>query len=167
MGMADPLNVDNDGYIFHGIGDDPDDREYMTVPMERAAVKAMSKVVAQHQADFDAALAPFGLSHRDMLMPHWERPMRKADLERLQYLGGSSQTKTWDIWMEGYQATGESSAAIMLALNVEADSFNNAVWAYLESNPEMISYAARRDGVWRIWGRRLFSDEESARKSFG
>jgi len=78
--MPEPI----DAYI-HRIG--TGDSELITVDMEEAAVDAISGVIRKHNDEFDAALAPFGLSHKDILMPAWQRPMRKADVEALRWLG--------------------------------------------------------------------------------
>jgi hypothetical protein len=64
------------------------DSTIVVIDMEEAAVRAISSVIRAHGADFDAALAPLGLSHEDMLMPEWKRPLRKADLEKLIWMGG-------------------------------------------------------------------------------
>lgn len=59
-----------------------DERELLVADMPRAAVAAISGVIRRHLDEFDEALAPFGLSHKDMLMPAWQRPVRRRDLIR-------------------------------------------------------------------------------------
>lgn len=74
-----------DAYIHRGFNEEGS--ELMTVPMEESAVRAISEVVGRHNDEFDAALAPFGLSHLDMLMPEFRRPLKKSDVDSLRWLG--------------------------------------------------------------------------------
>ncbi len=88
--------------------------------------------------------------------------------------------KTYEVWMEGYAATGEQGPAQLLG-KVNARNFAQACHiltceAYLKS-----AYAANGplhegfwDGRWlydaaalSVWGCRLFWSEELARRSFG
>ena len=59
-----------------------DDRALLAADMPPGAVDAIATVMARHKVEFDEALAPFGLSHEDMLMPAWQRPVRRRDLIR-------------------------------------------------------------------------------------
>jgi len=93
------------------------------------------------------------------------------DLEKKEF-------KLWEIWTEGYAATGESCTAFKLG-EYWADSFDEAVEKYNEKHPttgavqftkeSFISdeaYKTRRSN-WNIWACALFDTEEEARKSFG
>lgn len=66
----------------------------------------------------------------------------------------------WDIWVEGYQATGDRGVAQRVA-TVSAPSFKEACDKYFEKDPlytkERLTY----------WGCKLFDNESDARKSFG
>lgn len=79
------------------------------------------------------------------------------------------------IWSEGYIIQGGNGKAYLVAV-VEADSFNEAVEKYNETikipdNRRESTWgklkADWRDGIWSIWGCRLFDNEADARKSFG
>lgn len=66
----------------------------------------------------------------------------------------------YEIWMEGYCCTGQSSTAFLVA-KIEADSFQEACDMYFKGDfyydPKTLMY----------WGCRLFDNEVDARKSFG
>ena len=75
--------------------------------------------------------------------------------------------KTWEVWSEGYRATGESAGA-NLEGKVEAETW-----------PEACRKACVDSGRWKeqpggfdakrltVWGCRLFDNEADARRSFG
>lgn len=83
-----------------------------------------------------------------------------------------------EIWMEGFIIQGQEGRATLVA-TIEADSFDEAVEKYNETakqtganRREPIGFgehypADLRDGVWTIWGCRLFDNEADARKNFG
>lgn len=86
--------------------------------------------------------------------------------------------KTYEIWSEGYQVTGESSGAVFFGTG-EGENFDEAVQDYINNHPKSIIekvtprhfssldyYNARRSN-WRCWGCSLFATESEARKSFG
>jgi hypothetical protein len=86
--------------------------------------------------------------------------------------------KEFEIWIEGYIATGESSNAIMIGTGI-GKSFDEAVKDYMSKNPRHgiventkkryiteEAYNNRRSN-WNIWGCNLFDNEADARKSFG
>lgn len=77
------------------------------------------------------------------------------------------ETKTFELWVEGYAATGESSGAQCLS-TIEGTDFNDAVKNYVEKlrAGEKI-YWNFRDGRWGCWGCRAFDNETDARKAFG
>lgn len=72
--------------------------------------------------------------------------------------------KTFEIWIEGYRATGESGCAYFMGSR-DADTFSEAV---------EILKAEAPDKSWRgfghastYWGCRVFDNEADARKEFG
>lgn len=82
-----------------------------------------------------------------------------------------------EIWMEGYVIQGGEGKASLVA-TIEADSFDEAVEKYNGTAKQPAnrreplgfgehSPADLRDGVWTIWGCRLFDNEADARKNFG
>ena len=86
--------------------------------------------------------------------------------------------KNYEIWMEGYAATGESSGAQMIGVG-PGNTFDEAVENYMSKNPEHgiepngpgryvseEAYNSRRSN-WNIWACSLFDNESDARKSFG
>lgn len=70
--------------------------------------------------------------------------------------------KRWEIWAEGYRATGHGEGAVLLG-TATADTFDEAVRAFTFSMP----YVRNEDGVWTYWGCRIFDNEQDARKAFG
>lgn len=88
--------------------------------------------------------------------------------------------KLWEIWSEGYVATGEYSDATKLG-EFWANSFDEAVEMYnkTENGQECPAerntrekyttekYYNNRRSNWSIWVCSLFDTEQEARKSFG
>jgi len=84
----------------------------------------------------------------------------------------------YEIWMEGFQATGQSSDAQMIGKGV-GQTFDDAVREYARKNPDSkiepytrSSFSSdehfkNRRSNWKIWGCALFDNETDARKSFG
>ena len=86
--------------------------------------------------------------------------------------------KKWDIWMEGYRATGEHGTAQLIGEGY-GETFDEAVEDYMAKNPDSKvsrnsekSYWSKeayenRKSNWNIWACNLFDNEEDARKAFG
>lgn len=93
--------------------------------------------------------------------------------------------KEWEIWMEGYSATGEHAGASFNG-KFEGDTFDEAVENYLSKRettdwPDIRQYYRKgekflprnSEGVMKIvtkhsiWACQLFNNEVDARKSFG
>lgn len=88
--------------------------------------------------------------------------------------------KIFEIWMEGYAATGESGTAQCLG-EFEGETFDDAVEAYNRSvsddgnkakrnmRSKYISDEAYEDRYsdWSIWACNLYNHEADARKAFG
>lgn len=86
--------------------------------------------------------------------------------------------KEFEIWMEGYSATGESGTAQMIGKGV-GETFDDAVKDYMSKNLNhgirpntrdrymTEEYYNNRRSNWNIWACNLFDNEEDARKSFG
>ena len=76
----------------------------------------------------------------------------------------------YEIWVEGYAATGSYGEAQKIG-EAEADSFDEAV----QIIDEEIKHDGRdfgelrheKTGHWSFWGCRLFDNENDARASFG
>lgn len=66
----------------------------------------------------------------------------------------------YEIWMEGYCCTGQSSTAFLVA-KIEANSFQEACDIHFKGDPY---YSPK---TLKCWGCRLFDNEADARKSFG
>lgn len=86
--------------------------------------------------------------------------------------------KEFQIWIEGYRATGESGTAHTIGSGI-GENFDEAVKDYMEKNPNNgicknernmyhsdESYNNRRSN-WNIWRCNLFENESDARKIFG
>lgn len=72
--------------------------------------------------------------------------------------------KSYEVWMEGYAATGEHGTAQHLG-NTTAASFKEACKLVVENkNWDMSYYNPERN---TYWGCRFFDNGEDARKSFG
>lgn len=86
--------------------------------------------------------------------------------------------KKFEIWCEGFVATGQRGLAHKVG-EAEGENFTQAVENYIEANPNCgiesnsrsmyVSEEAYIDRTSRfnIWGCNLFSNEEKARKTFG
>lgn len=71
------------------------------------------------------------------------------------------------LWIEGYQASGDSSGAIYLA-DVVGPTFDQAVQKYVDSlTPRDKVYWNKSKKGWSYWGCRAFDNEKDARRSFG
>lgn len=72
--------------------------------------------------------------------------------------------KTFDIWAEGYAATGNRSGATLMG-SARGENFKGACDAYAAMNPRFAAYYDPE----RLthWGCRLFNNEHDARKAFG
>lgn len=71
---------------------------------------------------------------------------------------------TFEIWVEGYRATGEHGTARLLGV-VQAPTFEEAVKKLYQENPEKLpSFNPERLTSWDC---RLFDNETAARKAFG
>lgn len=84
----------------------------------------------------------------------------------------------FEIWMEGYAATGEHGTAQMIGKGL-GKTFDEAVKDFMSKNPRRgieengrnrymseDAYKNRRSN-WNIWACNLFDNETDARKSFG
>jgi hypothetical protein len=72
--------------------------------------------------------------------------------------------REFEIWMEGYQATGESGGAQLVG--------KSTGWTFYDAVKNLAdrSHKGKFDwygGRWSIWACRLFDNEADARKSFG
>lgn len=82
--------------------------------------------------------------------------------------------KTWEIWAEGYAATGESGTANLMA-TIQADNFDEAVELMLQKKErtdwptirQWYDYRPDRPQKHTIWACRLFDNETDARQTFG
>ena len=88
----------------------------------------------------------------------------KGELINASRANGTPYTTKYDVWIEGYAATGERGTAQKLAEGVKADSFKQACEFYADQFIEGGCYDPGRN---TYWGCRLFDNEEDARKSFG
>lgn len=70
----------------------------------------------------------------------------------------------YEIWSEGYVATGESGGATMHG-TISGDSFPDACSRYAKANPEFAKYFDAERLTY--WGCRLFDSQDEAVKSFG
>lgn len=71
---------------------------------------------------------------------------------------------TFNIWMEGFRATGESASAHLVATNVEGENFIDACKQFYKND---LLFRINEKGTPSYWGCRLFDNEAEARKTFG
>lgn len=76
----------------------------------------------------------------------------------------AGKIKQWEIWSEGFRATGDSGGATLHGKEY-GTTFRKAVITYASSNPDFDEYFDKKDMT--FWGCRLFDNETEARKSFG
>lgn len=76
----------------------------------------------------------------------------------------------FEIWSEGYRATGESGTAHLHGKE-EATSFEEALLLHALRNEEFYKYLdhkpSSKGSNYTYWACRLFDNEKDARKSFG
>ena len=72
--------------------------------------------------------------------------------------------KTFEIWMEGYCATGEHGAHSFLGTS-KGNTFREAVINFINKHPEHKDLFDEK--YLTIWACRLFPTEEEAAKNFG
>ena len=78
-----------------------------------------------------------------------------------------SEIKSFNLWIEGYACTGDSSPAHFLG-TFEAVSFSEACDKWVETLSENgKKYYNRNGGIACFWGCRIYDNETDARKSFG
>lgn len=82
--------------------------------------------------------------------------------------------KKYDIWIEGFLASGmegEPEHARLLVSGAEGEDFADAVRRWYgkdpEGNEERYGALSIRNGVPSLWGCRLYDNESDARRSFG
>lgn len=71
--------------------------------------------------------------------------------------------KSWEIWMEGYAVTGNSSPASFVG-KADGALFEDAVRAWYAAHPDPVYFDSKR---LTFWGCRHFPTEAEARNSFG
>jgi len=86
--------------------------------------------------------------------------------------------KEFEIWVEGYAATGERGCANMIGKGY-GETFDDAVRDYMAKNPNhgieengrnrygSDEWYENRKSNWNIWACDLYDNEADARKSFG
>lgn len=82
--------------------------------------------------------------------------------------------KEYEIWSEGYRASGDSGTAHLHA-KIYASSFEDAILKHAIQNEAFYKYLSlgsnknsKLDGTYyTYWGCRIFDNESEARKSFG
>lgn len=81
----------------------------------------------------------------------------------------TKEPKAWEIWVEGYAASGDSSTA-MLVTKVTATTFLEACTLYVISldRASQAYWRFNKDNErWSYWGCGAFDNEADARESFG
>lgn len=130
--------------------------------------RLIAEIIATQELDLAALAKSMDLSIGDV-NDLLQRAEERWETIKSQMLNKESpESKLWDIWAEGYSVTGESSGATLLASNVEAKTFTEAVETWLKTVTSHNPYITKQnDGTYTYWGCRLFDNERDARKSFG
>jgi hypothetical protein len=76
------------------------------------------------------------------------------------------RVKEFDVWTEGYRATGEGSKAVFHG-TFKGRSFREAVQAFKDTLKDEHSIRCVDVEELKFWGCRFFDNESDARKSFG
>jgi hypothetical protein len=71
---------------------------------------------------------------------------------------------TFEIWSEGYAATGQSAGA-MYHGTARGETFKDACMSFAMSNPEFMSYFDKPSLAY--WGCKLYPNQSDASRSFG
>lgn len=82
----------------------------------------------------------------------------------------NQNARLFNIWVEGYAATGESGKAQQVNEDpILAENFQAAVALYVEtlSAKDRAYWEQNARGQWSQWGCDAYPDEDSARKAFG
>ena len=77
--------------------------------------------------------------------------------------------KTYEIWIEGYECTGQSSGALFKGI-YEGNSLKEACLNKAIKDPDFAKYlkcAPGKNGRCSYWGCTIFDNEKDARKLFG
>jgi len=82
-----------------------------------------------------------------------------------------SGMKEFEIWQEGYAATGEHGTAFLMG-RIKAESFEQACRTFKNGKGIKISLDLKEDGSFQysypsVWACRLYDNETDARKHFG
>jgi len=120
------------------------DREYTIHPMVHVATMPM--YLTPHTEEYSQ------VNHED----HWSAAGKTVP----------PKPKTWDLWIEGYQATGGSGTARCYARNLPGDSFKDAVTKFA-ATPQAKGLGLFDEERLSFWGCRAFDNEEDARRNHG
>lgn len=128
-------------------------------------VKLFGQIRMQHMELLDGPIEGY-LNNTDWIVTEFDIEERVKSL------------KNFEIWVEGYAATGESGTAHKIGEG-EGETFDEAVKDYMSKNPNHgiewndsrrystdEAYMNRRSH-WNIWACNLYDNEADARKSFG
>jgi hypothetical protein len=76
--------------------------------------------------------------------------------------------KEYEVWLEGFSATGERGPAHLCGI-FRAETFANACYQWVCSLPEIHRkfFRVHKNNQLTYWGCRFFDNEKDARKSFG
>jgi len=74
--------------------------------------------------------------------------------------------KKWQVWSEGYRATGEYGFATLHG-EFEAETFKDAVIAFKNALVDPYSIRCVDVDNMTFWGCRFFDNEQDARQTFG
>jgi hypothetical protein len=89
--------------------------------------------------------------------------LSQARQDRLNEGLGTEEPRTFEIWAEGYSATGDSGRAHKVG-EAMGRTFREAVLAWFSAHPDPVNFDP--NGL-RFWSCRLFPAEAEARQAFG
>lgn len=121
-------------------------------------------LMLEAQQAIDFALAAYIKRSEETNVPSWQ--IRNEIRPFTDYFVEAFGNRWYEVWTEGYAATGESSSATFHG-KYFASSFRDAVLQWVDKNPNRGKDFSEKDGVMRLWGCRFFDNEKDARAKFG
>lgn len=104
----------------------------------------------------------FGCSYREPIS--WAEERTEVDGFKIIVTNKVDSIKDFDIWCEGFVATGERGHATLLG-HSKGEDLKDACVNYAKQNKEFARYF--NENTMAYWGCQIYDNETDARKSFG
>lgn len=129
------------------------------VEQDRTVTLIMTAPMPVWETDFD----PFQLRDTALPAPHKTGRVSGA----IAHESSVAKPKRWDIWVEGYAATGQYGTAQMLAAGIEAATFKEACIKVCSPKAFQEGHGDFDAERLTVWSCKLFDNEAGARRSYG